>query len=388
MSVIEKRKTLYTAVAADEYDTRHHGAINFPLYQNSLFAFETHEAFDRAMADAGREHHIYSRGNNPTVRYLEEKISELEGGESAKCFASGMGAISAAVLSIVAQGDHIVCVNQAYGPTREFLGSYLQRFGIETTFVDGSLLENWRNAVRPNTKLFYLESPTTMMFELQDIPACTELAKQIGAATIIDGTWATPCFQQPLAMGVDLVIHSISKYLSGHSDCIGGVVIGSNRWMDRLSRTEYMLFGGVMTAHTAAAVMRGLRTLPLRMERHESSGLRVAMHLSNQPYVTRVNHPGLPFHPQYDLARRQLTGYSSLFSFESNEPPEKLKEFANRLGLFKIGVSWGGYESLITVNRVQPDQSSDEKVVVRVYVGLEDPDDLIQDIDAAWASLN
>lgn len=375
----------FTRVAHDPLDARHHGAIHVPVYQNSLFAFETYEQFEKAMGNL-REHHVYSRGNNPTVQFLEKKIAELEQGEVAKCFASGMAAITAAILSVVRTGDHVLCVHQAYGPTREFLGSYLKKFGIETTFVDGTSIDAWKAAIRPNTALFYLESPTTMFFELQDLPAFVEIAKSVGATTIIDSTWATPCHQRALSYGVDLVVHSISKYLSGHSDCVGGVVVGSAELMDRLSNNEYMLFGGIMTPQTAALVSKGLRTLPLRMQRHEVSGLKVAEHVSGMPFVKQVNHPGLASHPQHELAKRQMDGFSSLFSFESDQPIEKLKEWANRLRYFKIGVSWGGFESLVTVNRI-PEPYGKPGNVIRLYVGLEDPADLIGDIEQAWEGL-
>ncbi|MDQ0878338.1 cystathionine beta-lyase/cystathionine gamma-synthase [Paenibacillus sp. V4I3] len=376
--------SLYTKAAHDPYDTRHHGAINIPVYQNSLFAFETHEQFDLAMQNV-LGHHVYSRGNNPTVRNLEEKLAKMEGGEDAKCFASGMAAITAAVLSVVQQGDHIVCVNHAYGPTREFLGSYLVKFGIETSFVDGTELSNWEEAIKPNTKLMYLESPTTMTFELQDLRACAQLAASKGIKTIIDNTWATPCHLMPITLGIDLVVHSITKYISGHSDCLGGVVIGSMELMNRLSNSEYMLFGGIMTPQTASLVMRGLRTLPLRMERHQRSGMLIAEHISNQPYAAHVHHPGLPTHPQHELALQQLIGFSSLFSFESYEPLEKLKAWATKLQYFKIGVSWGGFESLVNVNVIR--SGDKERHIVRLYVGLEDPQDLIRDIDDAAAAV-
>jgi cystathionine beta-lyase/cystathionine gamma-synthase len=379
------KERLYSIVAHDGHDDRHYGSINVPIYQTSLFSFDTYEQFNLARQDE-QANFVYSRGNNPTVRYLEDKLAQLEEGEAAKCFASGMAAISAAILSIVEQGDHVICTHQAYGPTREFLGTYLRKFGIETTLVDGRSLENWANAVRPNTKLLYLESPTSMMFELQDIRACAELARSIGAETIIDNTWATPCFQNPLTMGVGLVVHSITKYISGHSDCVGGVVVGSRRLMNRLMTTEYMLFGGIMTPQTAALATRGLRTLPLRMQRHETSGLKVADYLSKQDFVSKVMHPGLTTHPQHELARSQMSGYGSLFSFESNEPVAKLRKWADRLQYFRIGPSWGGFESLINVNAVN---KNDQETcsVVRLYIGAEDPDDLIRDLDEAWRSM-
>ncbi|TFE19580.1 trans-sulfuration enzyme family protein [Cohnella luojiensis] len=384
---MSKREQQFTKTAYDPLDVRHHGAIHVPIYQNSLFAFESYAQFDEAMKQL-LDHHVYSRGNNPTVEYLERKLAELEEAESAKCFASGMAAITSAILSVVRQGDHIVCVHQAYGPTREFLGSYLSRFGVETTFVDGSSLEQWHASVRPNTKLLYLESPTTSFFELQDLRMCAELARGIGAVTIIDNTWATPCFQNPLTMGIDLVVHSITKYIGGHSDCIGGVVMGSKELMDRIGYSEYMLLGGIMTPQTASLISKGLRTLPLRMQRHEESGLLVAEHIGKQSFVSRVNHPGLPSHPQHELGLRQMSGFSSLFSFISHEPTERLKEWATRLKYFKIGVSWGGFESLVTVNRLGNEETGERTPnVVRIYVGMESPKDLIADMDHAWQAV-
>lgn len=379
MSAKEK---LYSIVAHDAHDDRHHGAISVPIYQTSLFSFDTYEQFNLARRDE-QENFVYSRGNNPTVRYLEDKLALLEHGERAKCFSSGMAAISAAIMSIVQQGDHVICTYQAYGPTREFLGVYLLKFGVETTFVDGSSLENWKRAVRPNTRLLYLESPTSMMFQLQDIRSCAALAQSIGAETILDNSWATPCHQNPLTMGVSLVVHSITKYISGHSDCVGGVVVGSHRFMDPLMSTEYMLFGGIMTPQTAGLVTRGLRTLPMRMQRHETSGLKIAEYLGKQHYVRKVNHPGLTNHPQHELARTQMSGYSSLFSFESDEPVAKLRAWADSLHYFRIGASWGGFESLINVNALtNNDQQTGS--LVRLYIGSEDPDDLIRDMEEAW----
>lgn len=375
--------SLFTAVAYDPVDERHHGSINIPVYQTSLFAFQHYEDFDRAMESAV-DNHVYSRGNNPTVQHLEQKLAELEEGEVAKCFASGMAAITAAILSVIRSGDHIICTHQVYGPTREFLSEYLQRFGVESTFVDGSILADWEAAVRPHTKLFYLESPTSGMFGLQDLRAMADLARRVGAVTICDGSWATPCHQKPLKLGIDMVVHSISKFLAGHSDCVGGAVIGGKALMERISRKEYMLLGGIMPPQIAALVIRGLRTLPLRMQRHEASGLTVARYLESQPYVTRVHHPGLITHPQHELALRQMTGYSSLFSFETDRPVEEVKAWADRLRYFKIGVSWGGFESLVTVRALEDDREKKSRSLVRMYVGMESPEDLIRDINEAW----
>jgi cystathionine beta-lyase/cystathionine gamma-synthase len=381
------QQSLFTSVAYDPVDTRHHGSINIPVYQTSLFAFEHYDDFERAMSDTSTNH-VYSRGNNPTVQFLEHKLMELEEGESAKCFASGMAAISAAIMSVIRSGDHIICTHQVYGPTREFLGDYLQRFDIETTFVDGAIMEEWQSAIRPNTKLFYLESPTSGLFELQDLQALAKLANSNGVVTICDGSWATPCNQKPLKLGIDMVVHSISKFIAGHSDCIGGAVIGSKVLMDRLSQTEYMLFGGIMIPQSAALIIRGLRTLPLRMQRHEESGLIVASHMQRQSYVRKVNHPGLITHPQHELALRQMVGFSSLFSFETNEPVDKVKAWADQLRYFKIGVSWGGFESLVTVRMIDDGLENGSRTLVRLYIGMENPEDLILDIDEAWYQIS
>jgi cystathionine beta-lyase/cystathionine gamma-synthase len=400
-----------TYVVHDQHDIRHQGAVTFPIYQNSSFTFANYDDFDAA-SSRFFDHFVYSRGNNPTVRELEKRLAELEGGEEARCFASGMAAISAAVMSVVKQGDHIVCVDQAYGPARTLMGSYLFKFGITCSFVDGTSIGAIAAAIRPNTAVLYLESPTSMNFSLQDLEACVQLARQTGAATIIDNTWATPFFQNPLRFGIDLVVHSISKYIGGHSDVTGGAVIGSRESLERLNQNEFMLIGGLMTPHTATLVTRGLRTLPLRLERHQKNGLQIAEFLQTLPYVRKVNHPGLTFHPQHEFAVRQMEGFSSLFSFETDIPMQEMRTWAGMLEYFRIGVSWGGYESLVTVLPLQPDvitasvpshetaqsagaisaspeviTAAGSTVLVRLYVGLEDLDDLICDIRSAFEKI-
>ncbi|WP_309120689.1 aminotransferase class I/II-fold pyridoxal phosphate-dependent enzyme [Paenibacillus sp.] len=384
----DEERHIQTLVAHDPVDTRHHGAVTMPLYQNSLFAFENHASFDCAMKDVLAAH-VYSRGNNPTVMYLERRIAELEGGEQARCFASGMGAIAGTLHALLQTGDHIVCVDQAYGPTREFLADLSTRYRVEVTFVDGSELDAFRQAVRPNTKVIYLESPTSGLFELQDLEGVAAIAREAGALTVIDNSWATPVFQRPISMGIDLVVHSLTKYFSGHSDSLGGVVVGRRDLIETISNRSYMLLGSVMTAHTASLITRGVRTLPLRMERHQASGLRVAEHLLRKGDVVRVNHPGLPTHPQRGLAEKQLQGYGSLFSFVTRHPVDSLKAWADDLEYFRIGVSWGGYESLVTVGAAPArwNQGGESPSIARLYIGLEDPDVLIGDIERAWSRL-
>lgn len=373
-----------TLVVHDEHDEVHYGAVTMPTYQNSLFTFPTHAEFDAAMDD-GRGRFVYTRGNNPTVRALEQRLAALEGGERARCFASGMAAISSAILSTVRAGDHIVCVDQVYGPAKQFMSTYLKRFGVETTFFDGTSVDSLRNAMRPNTTTVYLESPTSMSFELQDIEACARLARSRGAVTMIDNTWATPCYQSPLALGVDLVVHSLTKYIGGHSDVVAGVVVGSEERMERLNADEFMLLGGIMTPQSAALLLRGLRTLPLRMEKLQANGFAIARYLEQLPFVAKVNHPGLDTHPQHELGRRQMTGYSSLLSFETKGVPlEQMRRWGDALAYFRIGVSWGGYESLVIVSRQNEAQKESAFVRTRLYIGLEEPALLIEDMERAF----
>ncbi|RKP49849.1 aminotransferase class I/II-fold pyridoxal phosphate-dependent enzyme [Cohnella endophytica] len=375
-----------TIVAHDPHDEQHHGAVTKPIYQNSLFTFDSYDRFLEALQDEiGTS--VYSRGTNPTVTELEHRLAKLEGGEQARCFASGMASISAAILSVVRAGDHIVCINEAYGPAVQFMGNYLTKFDIETTFVDGKDLGAVEAAMRENTRLIYLESPTSLFFSILDIPAIVGIAKRANARTIIDNTWATPCYQRPLEMGVDLVVHSLTKYVSGHSDAIGGTVIGRSELMKPLIKGEFMLLGGIMTPANANLIMRGLRTLPLRMEKYHRQGLEVAAWLEKHPLVAKMNHPGLPSHPQHELATKQMSGSGSLFSFETDIPLETMRRWAERLRYFRIGVSWGGYESLVTVHPVPTNRPGSARTLVRLYIGLESTDELIQDLVQAFEGI-
>lgn len=369
----------FTAVAHDLHDSRHQGAVAFPIYQNSLFTRERH---------AEREHkYWYSRGDNPTVEVLEERLALLEQGEQARCFASGMAAITAAIFSVVRQGDHVVCTDQVYGGTRYFLEAFLTRFGIATTFVKADRLEQIAAALQPNTALLYLESPTSLLFELQDLRACADLARDRGIKTIVDNTWATPCYQRPLTLGIDLVVHSLSKYVGGHSDAIGGAVVGGEALLSRIRQQEHCSLGGIMTPHTASLIMRGLRTLPLRMRQATETGMAVAAYLASKPFL-KVRYPGLEDHPQYELGRRQMTGYGSLMSFEAEAAEAQMCDWVDRLRYFRIGPSWGGYESLaLVLGSCGQFGGSASSVLVRLYCGLEAPEDLIGDLEQSFRTM-
>ena len=391
---MKPRKRFATELAHYAEDrAAHQGAVVPPLYQNSLFVFDDWDGIDEAFEDR-YANAIYSRGTNPTVRMVERKLASLAGGQASRLFASGMAAISAAVLHFLNAGDHVIAVKNVYGPANNLLNRYLRRkMGVDTTFVSGESVEDFRAALRPETRLIYLESPSSTVFSLQDIGAVTELARERGVGTIIDNSWATPIFQKPLEMGVDLEVHSVSKYLAGHSDMVAGAIIGGEKLIREIAVDEGELLGGKMAPFEAWLLLRSLRTLPLRMRQHQLNATRVAQFLAAHPRVRQVRWPGLESHPQYELGRRQMTGSSGLMSFEvASDDVERIKQFFDSLEVFQIGVSWGGHESLIYapaisyLKELPPEQFEALGISagdMRISVGLEDAEDLVEDLDQA-----
>lgn len=364
-----------------ENPREHFGAAAPPIYQTSTFYYPDAEAFEQRRTDAS-PHYDYSRVGNPTNAILEAKLARLEKGEWAEFFGSGMGAISSALNACVASGSHVVIVNQCYGPARMFL-EHLKRFGVSTTYVAGVDPADFIRAIRPETRVIYLESPTSGLFELPDVAPICAAARERGIITIFDNSWASPFFMNPLEFGVDLVLHSASKYLNGHSDVIAGVVIGRDRELQRRIWREMELNGAMLDPMAGWLILRGLRTLSLRLERHQASGLAVARLLEAHPRVARVHHPGLESHPQHAIARRQLRGYSGLFSFELNEASrEATHRFLNRLRHFGLGVSWGGHESL-ALGGTHFGGDGQRRWVIRLSVGLESGADLVADVQQA-----
>lgn len=369
---------------------KNQGAVVPPIYQNSLFTFESWEEIDRAFSSPV-DNCIYTRGNNPTTLIVEQKLAALAGGEKAKLFSSGMGAISSAIMHFVKEGDHCITINNVYGPTSAFFKDHLkEKCGIETTFVSGESLEEFQEAIRENTKLIYLESPSSAMFTLQDIKGVAELAKKHNVKTIIDNTWATPLFQKALEMGIDIEVHSCSKYINGHSDVVAGVAIGKKEDIEAMFYKEHALYGSKIAPFESWLIMRSLRTLPARMRIHQENALKVAQFLENHPKIKRVMYPGLTSFPQKELADRQMEGFSGLFAFEiDSEDLPSIKEFVNSLEFFSIGVSWGGHESLIFAPAIAYLKEMTEEHfkktglklgIMRVSIGLENSEDLIRDL--------
>lgn len=377
----------------NEEREKNRGAVVPPIYQNSLFTFETWDDIDKAFDDPF-VNSIYMRGNNPSVSMVEKKIAKLAGGESAKLFSSGMGAISSAILHYINYGDHVITIKNVYGPTNNFLNSYLKKkMHVDTTFISGEIIEEFEKNIRKNTRLIYLESPSSAIFSLQDIEKVVELAKKHNIKVVIDNTWATPFFQRPLEMGVDLEVHSCSKYFGGHSDLVAGVIIGKEKDIRDIFNEEHAFLGGKLSPFEAWLLQRSLRTMSYRMKAHEENALKVAEFLEKHPKIEKVMHPGLKSFPQYNLGKKQMSGYSGLFAFEiKSDNLENIKNFVNSLKYFSIGVSWGGHESLIYapaisyLKELPIEQFKNMGIslgTMRVSIGLEDSEDLIEDLEYA-----
>lgn len=367
-------------------------AVSPPVIQSSNFVFPDLNHFREVFSDE-LTHHLYTRGNNPTVEILRKKLAALEGTEDALVFSSGAGAVAAAVLGNVSAGDHVICQQAPYSWTSALLRKFLDRFGVTHTFVDGTDIKNIEATAQPNTRVLYLESPNTMTFECQDMAACAALAKSRGWVTIIDNSYSSPIYQNPAAFGIDIVVHSGTKYLNGHSDVVVGVLCGSKQMVKKIFESELMTLGGILGPHDAALVIRGLRTLPLRLQRSDESARFLIDRLDGHPRVERIWYPFHASFPQVELARRQMRGCGGLFSIQfKTDSMDKMEAFVHRLRRFLMAVSWGGHESLIMPSigfykiPGRPD-SAMPWTFCRFYVGLEDPEWLWEDLQQAMEAL-
>jgi len=357
-----------------------------PIVQTSLFTFPTFAALIEGLA-AEHRHTVYSRGQNPTVEVLERKLAALERGEACKCFSSGMAAINAVMTGLLRAGDHVLFVNNTYGPTLE-LAAHLARFGVEHDVVLDGAPDAVRAALKPNTSLVWLESPGTMLFRVVDVPGIAALTHEHGALVCMDNSWSTPLLQKPLTLGVDIVVHSCTKYLAGHSDLVAGAVISTAARMEDLFYRSFLLNGGVLAPFDAWLLLRGMRTLPARLRQHETDALTVARFLDGHPAVRRVHHPALA-----GALPGGLRGTSGLFSFELAAGDfESVRRVLDALDHIHLGVSWGGVESLAISparpgNETELDGKGIPRGLIRLSVGLEGADVLIADLDAALATV-
>lgn len=378
------------AVHAGITDHEFHPVIP-PIYQVSTFAFESAEHGAALFAGEGKGY-IYSRMGNPTVEAAEKSVAALEGGFGALACGSGMAAIHTALGALLQNGDHIVCSDAVYGPTCTLVGSFLSRSGVSSTFVDSSDVKAIEKAVKPNTKVIFVETPGNPTLVITDLAAAAKIAHKNDALLVVDNTFMSPLLQQPLALGADIVVHSLTKFLNGHADVVGGMIITKTESQYVLMRKFLNHFGGVLPPFESFLVHRGIKTLGLRMKRHCENAMKIAEHLEAHPEVEWVRFPGLKSHPQYEIARKQMNGPGAVISFELKGGLEAGRRMMNAVRLCGLAVSLGGVETLIqhpasmthaSMGREARERARVTDGLVRLSVGIEDVDDLITDIDRA-----
>ena len=382
-----KNDKLITSHYGEEFE-HYYNAVVPPIFMNALNVFETVD--DYYDSDKTDKHvYCYGRVQNPTVRILEDKAAALEQGTGALAFASGMAAATTAVLTVCKAKSHVVWIRSAYGPLKTFLNEYCrEHLDMSVTYVKGDDTEEFEHAVTDQTDLIILESPSSVVLSLQDIHAVSEIAKKHHAYVYIDNSFCTPIYQKPLLLGADIVMHTASKYMGGHSDIIGGVLAVKDEELMARLRKQRELFGGIIGPMEAWLIIRGLRTMEVRVERHQATAMEIAEFLESHPKVRKVYYPGLLSHPQHELMKRQQGGNTGLLSFEIKGSVEQAKEVAQRLKIFKIGVSWGGFESLVCMPHARQDAEScrflgADQNVLRIHCGLEGAEVLKADLENA-----
>lgn len=364
------------------------GAVNVPIFQTSTFAFR--DARHGAALFAGEEDgYIYTRIGNPTIRALEEAVAELENGCAGIAMSSGMGAVSTVYMALLQSGAHVLSTASVYGPSRTLLENHFSRFGVEASFVDTSDLSQVRAALRPNTRLVYLETPANPTMQVCDIAAISELAHRHGCPVVVDNSFASPYLQNPLNLGADVVLHSVTKFISGHSDVLGGMLVAKDPALARQLRKVMIHLGCNMDPHQAFLVLRGLKTLGVRMERAQKNADQIARWLEIQPEVQTVRYIGLKSHPQHELARQQMKGFGAMISFELHGGLEAGRCLMDSVQVATLAVSLGGVETLIEhpASMTHAGMSPEDRRaagfsdgLVRYAVGIEDADDLIADL--------
>lgn len=367
-------------------------AIAPPIIQTSNFKFNTVSDFRAALADE-YQGNLYSRGFNPTIDILRKKLAALDGAEDALVFSSGIAAITVPVLALLQSGDEVVCVENPYSWTIKLFKNFLPKFGITTTFIDGTDLNQFEAAITNKTKLIYLESPNTFSFDVQNLTAVAEIAKARGILTMIDNSYCSPLYQQPIAHGIDLVAQSATKYLAGHSDVVAGVLTGKKEVLEKIFNNEYLNIGAALAPQNAWLLLRGLRTLEIRLEKISETADKVIAHLNQHPKITRVLHPFSTDNKNLALAHKQMKKCGGLFSVVLKDSSLKnIESFCNGLKHILMAVSWGGYESLVIpacagLSKTEFDPTNMRHTLIRIYVGLEDADYLIADFDQALEKL-
>ncbi|MET3700016.1 cystathionine gamma-lyase/homocysteine desulfhydrase [Bacillus oleivorans] len=373
----KKTQLIHGGIVGDEQT----GAVSVPIYQVSTYKQEAvgkHKGFE------------YSRTGNPTRFALEELIKDLEGGVAGFAFGSGMAAITAVIMLFDA-GDHVILTDDVYGGTYRVMTKVLNRFKIESTFVDTSNIENVKQAIKPNTKAVYIETPTNPLLKITDIAAVSKWAKDLGLLTIVDNTFSTPYWQNPIGLGADIVLHSATKYLGGHSDVVAGLVVVNNQKLAEDLHFVQNSTGGILGPQDSWLLMRGIKTLGVRMEEHEHNTIKIVSFLNNHPSVKKVYYPGLDTHPHHEIAKKQAQGFGGMVSFDVGSG-EKADQLLEKVKYFTLAESLGAVESLISVPAkmthasIPADRREELGItdgLIRISVGLEDAEDLIEDLKQA-----
>ncbi len=371
------------------------GETSEAMYLTQGFVYDNAEAAE-ARFNGEDPGFVYSRYANPTVSMFEDRIKALEGAEAARGTASGMAAVNLALMASVKAGDHVFAAKALFGSCRYICETLLPRFGVESTLVDGTDIDQWKAAVRPNTRALFLESPTNPTLEIIDIPAVAEIAKSVGARLIVDNVFATPLYQSPLQLGADVVVYSATKHIDGQGRCLGGVVLSDEEWIIEEVMPFVKHTGPHMSPFNAWVLMKGLETLPIRVARQTESAGQIADFLAGKPMVSRLIYPGRDDHPQAGLAAKQMCGGSTMVALEIEGGKEAAFRFTNALDIIRISNNLGDAKSLITHPATTTHQSIGEEAraelgitdgILRLSVGLEDPLDLLEDVEKALSAV-
>jgi methionine-gamma-lyase len=372
-----------------------YGSVNVPIYQTSTFAFRSAEHGADLFAGTS-DGYIYTRIGNPTIAALEKNIAELEGGFGGIATSSGMGAITVIYLALLEKGAHILSTDAIYGPSRGIIENHFSRFGVEASYIDTTMVRNIKQNIRPNTKVLYIETPANPTMGITDLKACVQIARENNLLLVVDNTFCSPYLQKPLEFGADIVFHSVTKFINGHADVVGGIIIP--RTEELYKRLKHMMVntGCNMDPHQAYLVIRGVKTLSLRMEKAQETAGKIAAYLESHPRVQWVMYPGLKSHPQHKLAQKQMKGAGSMISFGLKGGYNAGRKLMNHLGLATLAVSLGGVETLVQhpASMTHVDVPSEDKHkagitddLVRYSAGIEDADDLIDDLEQALAKV-
>jgi cystathionine beta-lyase/cystathionine gamma-synthase len=356
------------------------GSLVTPIYQTATFHYPEWQ-----------KKYVYTRLSNPTIEATEEKLAALEGGAASLVFSSGMAAITATLLSVLEKGDHLVSIPDLYGGTRDLLDTELPRHGIDVTLVDCEDYSELESSIKPETRAILIETPTNPLLRVLDVRRIAEIAHRNSVALILDNTFATPINQRPLELGADIVVHSASKYLNGHSDVVAGFAVSSEEWIERIEQRR-KLFGGSIDPLAAFLIMRGMKTLDIRMKAHNENGMAVARALEGMDPVRRVHYPGLKSFMHHSLAEQQMTGFGGMVSFEVGQTASDARQVSRRLGLIKLASSLGGVESLASlpletshkyISAEERRASGIPDNLIRLSIGIENAEDIVDDLERA-----